>query len=181
MAGSRRTLWLLAALVAALAVLMVVRSRTAPSTPAPGPRPAPERAGTADSPGPPSDVQLEALARPRDEPTVRGRNPFEFGERERAPAPARRSASVFGGDGASPPRAPAGPPPVAPIPLKFIGIVTKPNGTRIAVLTDGTRPISGEEGDEIEGRYRILRIGSESLEIAYLDGRGRQTLRLTGQ
>ena len=39
----------------------------------------------------------------------------------------------------------------------------------------------GKEGDIIDGRYRILKIGTESIEIAYLDGRGRQTIRLTGQ
>jgi hypothetical protein len=35
--------------------------------------------------------------------------------------------------------------------------------------------------DIIDGRFRILSIGTESLDIAYADGRGRQTLRLTGQ
>jgi hypothetical protein len=30
------------------------------------------------------------------------------------------------------------------------------------------------------GQYRILRIGAESIEMSYLDGRGRQTIRLTG-
>ena len=39
----------------------------------------------------------------------------------------------------------------------------------------------GKEGDIIDGRYRILKIGTESIEMAYLDGRGRQTIRLTGQ
>jgi hypothetical protein len=75
----------------------------------------------------------------------------------------------------------AGPPPPPPIALKFIGIVQKTDGTRIAVLSDGKRPISGMEGEEIEGRYKILKIGLESIELAYLDGRGRQTIRLNGQ
>ena len=39
----------------------------------------------------------------------------------------------------------------------------------------------GKEGDIIDGRYRILKIGTESIEMAYVDGRGRQTIRLTGQ
>jgi hypothetical protein len=79
------------------------------------------------------------------------------------------------------PPVPAGPPPPPPITLKFIGIVQKADGTRIAVLSDGKRPISGKEGDEIEGRYRILKIGTESVDVSYIDGRGRQTIRLTGQ
>ena len=49
------------------------------------------------------------------------------------------------------------------------------------MLSDGRNPpFQGEEGDIIEGRYRILKIGVESIELAYLDGRGRQTIRLTG-
>ena len=35
------------------------------------------------------------------------------------------------------------------------------------------------KADIIEGRYRILQIGVESIEMAYLDGRGRQTIRLS--
>jgi hypothetical protein len=51
------------------------------------------------------------------------------------------------------------------------------------MLTDGKGgvPIYGEEGDVVEGRYKILKIGVESIEMAYLDGRGRQTIRLSGQ
>ena len=53
---------------------------------------------------------------------------------------------------------------------------------KIAVLTDGRgAPFYGKEGEVVEGRYRILKIGVESIEIAYADGRGRQTIRLTGQ
>ena len=49
------------------------------------------------------------------------------------------------------------------------------------MLSDGRgAPLYGNEGDIIEGRYRILRIGVESIEMAYLDGRGRQTIRLSG-
>jgi hypothetical protein len=80
---------------------------------------------------------------------------------------------------AAPP--PSGPPPPPPIGLKFIGIVEAlGQAQKIAVLSDGRNVFHGREGDIIEGRYRILRIGAESLEIAYADGRGRQTIRLTG-
>jgi hypothetical protein len=77
---------------------------------------------------------------------------------------------------------PPPPPPLAPITLKFIGIVeTASHGERIAILSDGRNaPFYGKEGAIIEGRYRILKIGVESVEIAYADGRGRQTIRLTG-
>ena len=39
----------------------------------------------------------------------------------------------------------------------------------------------GKEGDIIEGRYRVLRVGTDSIDLVYADGRGRQTIRLSGQ
>ena len=80
------------------------------------------------------------------------------------------------------PTGPPPPPPLPPIGYKFIGVVEGPaQATKIAILSDGRNaPFTGREGDIIEGRYRILKIGVESIEMAYLDGRGRQTIRLTG-
>jgi hypothetical protein len=62
-----------------------------------------------------------------------------------------------------PPGPPPGPPPPAPIALKFIGLMESPTlKQKIAVLSDGeTR--GPREGDIIEGRYRILKIGVESI------------------
>jgi hypothetical protein len=55
------------------------------------------------------------------------------------------------------------------------------DNAKIAILSDGQNPpFLGKEGAIIEGRYRILKIGVESVELAYADGRGRQTIRLTG-
>ena len=51
----------------------------------------------------------------------------------------------------------------------------------MAVLSDARGVYYGREGDIIEGRYRIVKIGVESIELEYLDGRGRQTIRQTGQ
>jgi hypothetical protein len=59
-------------------------------------------------------------------------------------------------------------------------VESAPGAAKIAILSDGRNVVHGREGDIIEGRYRILRIGAESIEMAYVDGRGRQTLRLTG-
>jgi hypothetical protein len=64
--------------------------------------------------------------------------------------------------------------------LKFIGVVEQ-GGKRVAVLSDGRSIPSGTEGAIILGQYRILKIGTESIEMSYVDGRGRQTIRLTGQ
>jgi hypothetical protein len=124
-------------------------------------------------------VRLDALAAARSEPAppAAGRNLFQFQPKPPPPAAVARPAFAPGGENLPPPP----PPPPPPIPYKFIGIVQAPD-KKIAVLTDtSTRDVFyGREGAIIDGRYRILRIGVESIEMAYLDGRGRQTIRLTG-
>jgi hypothetical protein len=118
-------------------------------------------------------VHLKALT-PDHQPPLEGaqRNLFQFKPKPPPPPP---GAAVAAG--------PPPPPPLPPIPLKFLGVVDATNKSqRLAVLSDGRGgiPFWGKEGDIIEGRYRILRIGSESIEMAYLDGRGRQVIRQTG-
>ena len=124
-------------------------------------------------------LQLE-----RDEPSAATRNPFKFDRRTGAAAPSVRTGCVVhaGRPGGACSAERVRPPP-PPIPLKFIGVVEKGEGMKWAVLSvgDGRGPFHGKEGDIIDGRYRILKIGTESIEMAYLDGRGRQTIRLTGQ
>lgn len=129
-------------------------------------------------------VNLEALSGSRPSPVEGERNPFRFRAR---PVSAPRPAPAGGratGPGASPPSpvvtpGAAGPP---PIPLKFIGIVDAPTqGGKLAVLSDGRSVLYGHEGEILDGRFKIVRIGIESIELTYADGRGRQTIRLTGQ
>lgn len=129
----------------------------------------------------PPGVQLDHLQLPRARPSEAGRNPFVFAARE-APAPVRSAAPPLPAPVFQPPAAPPGPPPLPPIPLKFIGLVEGAGGTRIAVLSDSKGLVAhGAEGAIIDGRYRILSIGPDSIDLAYADGRGRQTLRLSGQ
>ena len=81
------------------------------------------------------------------------------------------------------PPVPTGPPPPPPITLRFIGLIEAPPQTgRVALLSDGRGGLMyGREGDTVDGRYRMLRVGTDSIEMAYVDGRGRQTIRLSGQ
>jgi hypothetical protein len=186
MAVDRRALWLGATLIVAVIGVMVVRSGDAPTSPAAAAG-SPARPGAqANEPVRPADVRLEALTTSRDEPTDIGRNPFRFQARRVTPEPTPDVRGLPGipDDQVAVPVAsvPSGPPAPPPIALKFIGLVQKTDGTKYAVLSDGKGPpISGREGDEIEGRYKILKIGTESIEIAYIDGRGRRTIPLTGQ
>ena len=131
------------------------------------------------------DVHLNALEAERPKPVEVARNLFRFKSKAPPPpppAPPRVERPAPPPPSVMQPPVPAGPPPVPPITLKFIGIVEVPGkSVRFAVLTDGRGlPMQGKEGDIIEGRYRILKIGAESIEMAYLDGRGRQTIRLSG-
>jgi hypothetical protein len=127
------------------------------------------------------DLKLDRLQSERGALPEPDRNPFRF--RPKPPPPPPRAASA--GPASRPevlaPPPPAGPPPLPPIPVKYYGRADL-RGERWATFHDALGNIFyGKEGDIIEGRYRILRIGDDSVELAYLDGRGRQTIRLTGQ
>jgi|SRR4051812_26271743 hypothetical protein len=128
-------------------------------------------------------VELEALQNERPEPVGSRRNPFRFTPTPPpAPPPSRGSSGTPVQIAPPIPTGPVQPPPPPRITLKFIGLFDSGKAGKIAVFTDGRGlPIYGKEGQVIEGRYRVLRIGVESVELAYLDGRGRQTIRQTGQ
>jgi hypothetical protein len=124
-------------------------------------------------------VHLDALNGERPKPAPAERNLFRFKPKAPPPPPPAPIRPPQPVEPAMPPGPPP-PPPLAPITLKFIGVMG-PESAKIAILSDGRNPpFLGKEGAIIEGRYRILKIGVESVEIAYADGRGRQTLRLTG-
>jgi hypothetical protein len=54
------------------------------------------------------------------------------------------------------------------------------SGKPIAALSDGKDVFFGSEGDVIEGRYKIIKVNVESIDIAYVDGRGQRRLGLSG-
>jgi hypothetical protein len=121
------------------------------------------------------DVRLEALSAPRPDASSGSRNPFTFAPTTHVapppPPPGERS------NGLDPPPPPAGPP---PIPLKYFGII-EGQGKKLAALSDCKFIYRGEEGEIIDGRYRLVKIQVESVVMEYLDGRGRTTIRLSGQ
>jgi hypothetical protein len=124
------------------------------------------------------DVHLDALNEGRPKPDPGGRDLFRYKPKPPPPPPPPPRLTV----GPEPPPPPPLPPPPPPITLKFVGVVdTPPPGKKLAILSDGRgAPVYGHEGDIVLGQYRILRIGAESIEMSYLDGRGRQTIRLSG-
>ena len=133
-------------------------------------------------------VSMDEMAGDRSTPEPEGRNPFRFGAPRRAaprsgpggddpPGPA--AVPVRGGnppdlDPVRPPRGGTG-----TLPLTFIGFVERPGiEGRVVVLTDGDLVFHGRVGDVIDGRYRIVRFGLESVDVERVDGQGEQTLRL---
>lgn len=126
---------------------------------------------------------MERLRAPNaGEPAPAARNLFRFGARVPAPSvqASRRVVAPVRPPGPPPP--PPGPPPPPPIPLKFVGLIEQGSRGRVVVLSDNRGNVFyGGEGDIIEGRYRIHAVTGETTELSYVDGRGRQVLRLTGQ
>lgn len=188
-AKERRRLWVLVALLVVLAAVVwyqlgnaipagsTAAAPTAGSRP-PGPR-VPGQAGSASEAGP-VVVDLAWLDRPRPEPITGKRDPFAFGGgpevREPPAGGVGPAVEVEPALAEGPPE----PPPPPPIPYRFIGVLDAPGAGRVAVLSDGRFVYHGREGDIIDGRYRLVSVTSSSVQVEYLDGRGRQTLRLSG-
>ena len=138
----------------------------------------------------PPEVRLDEVVPAHPGPVETGRNPFRFGSRlpvtpsgpgpvTPGPGPVDRDPESLAG-GPSPDTVDTVTPSEANQ-LKFIGIVEALDSVgTVAVLSDGRSVYHGRQGDIIEGRYRIVRIGVESIEIEVLDGGHRRTLRLSG-
>jgi hypothetical protein len=120
-------------------------------------------------------VRLEALEAARPEEGDSDRNPFRF--QPKAPPPSAFKPTPAPAE----PEGPPPPPPIPPIGLKYMGSVEKPGGVKIAALSDcRAATFAAAEGETVDGRYRVVKIGIESLMIEYVDGKGRQTLRREG-
>ena len=106
-----------------------------------------------------------------------GRNPFTFGMRPAPPLPAARSAPVAGPFSAAP-AVPQGPPPIG---LRLAGMMVAPGTNRTMVTLKD--PASGAlfhafEGDVVDGRYKLVKVGAQSVVVSYVDGSGLRTLGL---
>ncbi len=198
MGASRRQLVLLGAILALLVGVLYWQSarteptpeefaasvrQSAPGAPgAPATPPASPRS-RASAPSHIPAVELSSLGLAQPEPADSGRDPFRF---ESASAASPRGGAPGTGAGAPPadqpvmPAVPQGPPPPPPISLKFIGIAKQGAGRLYAVLRDDRGVYYGAEGDVVEGRYRILRVSADTVDVSYVDGRGRTSIPLSG-
>ena len=169
----------LAVLLVILAVIVIyqVKSFSVPGVAGGQPQARPESSRVAaarDRAAAVPELRLAALralaATPA--PTI-SRNPF----REKPVAPPVVPGRP--GPGADvEPVGPPPPPPPPPITLKLVAIV-RGSGRPIVALTDDRDVFYGREGDVVEGRYKIIKVNLESIDISYVDGRGQRRIGLT--
>lgn len=115
------------------------------------------------------------------------RNPFQFGAAPPPPAPAVKVdpvalAKAKANQAAPPPPtakpAPTGPPPLN-LPWKYYGF-TSPRGApqKKAFFLDGEDILTANEGEVLKKKYRVVRIGVNSVVVEDTDTKSQQTLPL---
>jgi hypothetical protein len=128
-------------------------------------------------------LRLDLLAKLDDVPLpTGGRNPFKMGappppkaEPLKGPEPKVPLKPVE----AAKPAPPPGPPPPPPITLKYYGF-TSPSGAaaKTAFFLDGDDILVAKEGDMLKKRYKVVRIGVNSVVMEDTDSKREQTLPL---
>ena len=105
-----------------------------------------------------------------------GRNIFrgEAGELPKAAANPLKDAAKQA------PPAPTGPPPPPPINLKFYGFANRPGDPAKKVfLSEGDNIFIAGEGEVVNRRYKVVKIGQSSVEIEDLLSNNKRTIPLT--
>jgi hypothetical protein len=77
------------------------------------------------------------------------------------------------------PAPPPQPPPPPPINLKFFGFASKPGEPKKVFLSTGEDVFIAAEGDIVNRRYKILHIGTSSIEVEDVLNNNRQSIPLT--
>jgi hypothetical protein len=104
-----------------------------------------------------------------------GRNIF-VAQAEVIPQPVTK---VNLGDASPTPPPPPPPPPPPQIPLKFFGFANKPGEPKKVFLSQGEDVFIAVEGDIVDRRYKVIRIGPNSVEIEDVLYNNRQSIPLT--
>jgi hypothetical protein len=116
--------------------------------------------------------------------TSGGRNPFKFG-----PPPGQPEKKLVGpepkiplppvAEVKPPPPPPAVAPPPPPIALKYYGFSSPPGaGGKTAFFLDGEDILVAKEGETVKRRYRVVRIGVNSVVMEDTDSKRQQTIPL---
>jgi hypothetical protein len=168
---------LLGGLTAALALFLWVRVETpAPAEAGPAARTQAPRSGEIPR------IDLGRLSAPRAEMPAGRRDVFGYGAA--APIPPK-------GGGPAPTRVVDAtpmpvetvptPPPVPPLSVKFIGAVEDKKGMKVAVLmTDKKEILTGQAGEVVANRLKIVKIGLESVDVQDVGGGSIRRIPLRG-
>ena len=134
---------------------------------APGPA-TPVRAGERSRPGlgesPLPVIDFGRIANPPPAPGLGTRDLFDFAAPPPAPIPSPLPGSSGARDDPPPITVPT-PTPLPPLNIKYIGAVER-RGVKVAMLmTERSEVLTGQVGDTVGNRFRIVKIGLESVDI----------------
>lgn len=176
MVKTRRKELLAGALLVMLAVVLWWTLRAPAGAPAPraASPSSPRVAQASPAPALPS-IDLDRLQRPRATADAGGRNIFDFAPPPTQPAPPPPPApppTTLSAEAAAAAAAAheaarsAGPPPPPPLNVKFIGALESKQGLKVAVLlTDRKEILTGQAGETVANRLKIVAIGHESVDV----------------
>jgi hypothetical protein len=109
-------------------------------------------------------IDLARLDRPRPASGIGRRDLFDFATPPPTPPPPMPSAPPM--VETPPPVTVPTPPPLSPLNIKYIGAFEGKKGLKVAVLmTDRKEVLTGQAGEVVANRYRIVRIGLESVDV----------------
>jgi hypothetical protein len=108
------------------------------------------------------------------------RNLFQFGPSPLPKIPETKISPIVSGPVApTPTPGPPPTPPPPPIPLKFYGYATPaPSGAKRVFLLDGEDIIVAAEGQLVKSRYKLVRVGINSVVLEDMQFKHQQTLPL---
>jgi hypothetical protein len=125
----------------------------------------------------PQKLRLAEMETVPDEPQA-GRNLFQFGMRPLPPPPPAPPPPVI--TPTPTPTGPPPPPPIPPVPLWLNTVITVEGTLRAYLRDEAHHTFEGVEGDVIDGRYRLVKVGTGSVVLTYLNGTGQVTKYIGG-
>ena len=182
MVSRRRIGLLVGAGVGAVALAFALGGGGArPAAPAGGPtEPRAARGGEPEIPR----IGLERVRASADRPPRGGRNIFGFGidPREAAAATAAALAAAQPTPEPEPTPTPVPTPtPLPPLNVKYIGSLESKPGLKVAFfMTEKKEIVSGQVGETVMNRFRVVRIGFESVDVQQTGAEQVQRLPLRG-
>jgi hypothetical protein len=155
-------------LAGAGAVILLAAWALLPGDPGPA---TPVRAGERSRPGPAERplpvIDFDRVTNPPPAPGLGSRDLFDFATPPPTPIPtppplsAAEKAALL----SPPPITVPTPPPPPPLNIKYIGAVER-RGVKVAMLmTDKSEVLTGQVGEMVGNRFRIVKIGLESVDI----------------